>query len=104
MTTFDKREKGFEQEFVHTEELKFKAKARRDHMLGLWAAKQLGLDGTAAENYSRELIVEDVEAHDVVEKIRGDFAAKGVTQSEDQIRVTMAQLMTRAMAEIRAGR
>jgi len=104
MTTFDKREEGFETQFVHAEELKFKAKARRDHMLGLWAAKQLGLDGAAAENYSKELIVTDVEAHDVVEKIRGDFAAKGVAQSEDQIRLTMAQLMTRATAEINAGR
>lgn len=104
MTAFDKREEAFEKKFAHDEELKFRSKARRDHLLGLWAAGKLGLAGQAAENYSKELVLADVEARDIVDKIRKDFAANGVRQSEAQIRRTMTELMTRAIAEIKAGR
>ncbi len=103
-TTFDKREQAFETQFVHDDELRFKATARRDHLLGLWAAEKLGLGGSAAERYARELVVEDVEANDAAEKIRKDFAAKGVMESEEQIRRIMAELMARAVAEIKAGK
>ena len=61
MTTFDKREEGFEKQFVHDEELKFKAVARRNRMLGLWAAQKLGLSGAQAEAYAKEVVMADFE-------------------------------------------
>jgi hypothetical protein len=103
-TTFDKREEGFEQQFAHDEELKFKATARRDRLLGLWAAEKLGLSGSAADAYAKELIVAEIDAQDVFGKIRKDFDAKGVTQTDDQIRRVMLELMGRAVSEIKAGR
>ena len=105
MTTFDKREEGFEKQFAHDEELKFKATARRDKLLGLWAAEKLGLSGAAAESYAKEIVVADVEAtsdHDMFGKIRKDFDAKGVSVSDHQIRRTMEELMAKAVSEIKA--
>jgi len=105
MTTFDKREEGFEKQFAHDEELKFKAGARRNRMLGLWAAEKLGLSGAQAEAYAKEVILADFEEpgdHDVFRKIRKDFDAKGIAQSDHQIRRTMDELMAKAVAEIKA--
>lgn len=105
MTNFDKREEGFESQFAHDEALKFKATARRDKMLGLWAAEKLGLTGAAAEAYANALVVADVEAaggHDMFGKIRKDFDAKGVSLSDHQIRRTMDELMARAVSETKA--
>ena len=106
MTTFDKREEGFEKQFVHDEELKFKAVARRNRMLGLWAAQKLGLSGAQAEAYAKEVVMADFEEpgdHDVFRKIRRDFDAKGIVQSDHQIRRTMDELMAKAVAEIKAS-
>ena len=106
MTTFDKREEGFEKQFAHDEELKFKATARRNKLLGLWAAEKLGLSGPAADAYAKEVILADFEEpgdDDVLRKVRKDFEAKGVAQSERQIRVTMDQLLATAVAQIKAG-
>ena len=106
MTTFDKREEGFEKQFVHDEELKFKAVARRNRMLGLWAAQILGLSGAQAEAYAKEVVMADFEEpgdHDVFRKIRKDFDAKGIAQSDHQIRRTMDELMVKAVAEIKAS-
>jgi hypothetical protein len=104
MTTFDKREEGFEKQFAHDEELKFKATARRDKLLGLWAAEKLGLSGAAAESYAKEIVVADVTAdHDVLGQIRKDFDAKGVAITNHQISRTMDELMARAVGEIKAG-
>ena len=106
MTTFDKREEGFEKQFVHDEELKFKAVARRNRMLGLWAAQKLGLSGAQAEAYAKEVVMADFEEpgdHDVFRKIRRDFDAKGIAQSDHQIRRTMDELMAKAVAEIKAS-
>jgi hypothetical protein len=106
MTTFDKREEGFEKQFAHDEALKFKATVRRDKLLGLWAAEKLGLAGAAAEAYAKEVVVADIEAtgdHDMFGKIRKDFDAKGVTLSDHQIRRTMDELMARAISEIKAS-
>ncbi len=104
MTTFDKREEGFEKQFAHDEELKFKATARRDKLLGLWAAEKLGLTGPAAEAYAKEVVVADIEAgsHDVFGKIRKDLDAKGVSLSDHQIRRTIDELTARAIAEVKA--
>ena len=66
MTTFDKREEGFEKQFAHDEELKFKATARRDRLFGLWAAQQLGLTGTAADDYAKSVVIAEIETHDTV--------------------------------------
>jgi hypothetical protein len=107
MTTFDKREEAFEQQFAHDEELKFKATARRNKLLGLWAAEKLGLKGAEAESYALAIVMADLEAsgdHDVARKIRQDFDAKGVAQSDHQISRTMTELMAKAVADIKAGK
>jgi hypothetical protein len=105
MTTFDKREKAFEDQFAHDEELKFKATARRNSMLGAWAAGKLGLIGAHAEGYAKSVVAAEFdEGHDVVAKIRGDFAAKGVTVSEADIAHTLTEFTARAVADIKAGR
>jgi hypothetical protein len=107
MTTFDRREEAFEKQFAHNEELKFKATARRNKMLGLWAAEKLGLSGAEADSYALSVVMydlEDTSDHDVVHKIRKDFDAKGVAQSDHQIARTMTELTERAIADIKAGR
>ena len=106
MTTFDKREEAFEQQFAHDEELKFKATARRNKLLGLWAAEKLGLSGAEADSYALSVVMADLEAveHDVARKIRKDFDAKGVNQSDHQIARTMTELMAKAVADIKAGK
>src|SRR5436190_6668653 len=104
MTTFDKREEGFERQFAHDEELKFKASARRNRLLGLWAAEKLGLSGAQADAYAKEVVMADFEEpgdHDVFRKIRRDFDAKAVNQSDHQIRRTMDELMAKAVAEVK---
>jgi hypothetical protein len=106
-TTFDKREEGFEKQFAHDEELKFKAIARRNKMLGLWAAERLGLSGAEAENYARSIVLEELErggSSAVIAKIRKDLEAKGIVQSEHQISRTMTELTAKAVADIKAGR
>lgn len=103
MTTFDNRDNAFERKFVHDQELQFKATARRNHMLGAWAAEKLGLAGEAAAEYAQAVVRSDfVEAgdEDVFRKIRADFDAAGVAQSDHQIRRTMADLMAAAVAQI----
>src|ERR1700687_6027836 len=88
MTTFDKREEAFEQQFAHDEELRFKATARRNKLLGLWAAEKLGLGSAEADSYAKSVVMADFEEagdHDVMRKIRTDFDAKGVAQSDHQI-------------------
>jgi len=107
MTTFDKREEGFEQQFAHDEELRFKATARRNKLVGLWAAEKLGLTGATAESYAKSLVMGDIEnvgAHDVAGKIRKDFAAKNVAVSDHQLRRVMTELMEKAIADIKAGK
>lgn len=103
MTTFDKRQEGFEAKFAHDEELKFKATARRNKLLGLWAAEKLGLSGEDAEAYARSVVKADFEEpgeEDVFRKVRADFDAKGVDQSDHQIRRTMAELLAKAVVEL----
>ena len=106
MTTFDKREEGFEKKFAHDEELRFKANARRNKLLGLWAAEKMGLAGPAADAYAKEVVMADFEEAgdgDVFRKLRKDFDAKGVAQSDQDIRKTMIDLMAQAIDQIKAG-
>ncbi len=106
MTTFDKREEGFEKKFAHDEELRFKANARRNKLLGLWAAEKFGMSGADADAYAKEVVVSDFEEggdEDVFRKVRKDFDAKSVAQSDAQIRTAMLDLMEQAIAQIKAG-
>lgn len=107
MTTFDKREEAFELQFAHDEELKFKATARRNKLLGLWAAQKLGLAGAEADSYALAVVMSAFEStgdRDVAHKIRKDFDAKGVDQSDHQIARTINELTAKAVADIKAGR
>jgi hypothetical protein len=104
MTTFDKREDGFEKKFAHDEELQFKAGARRNKLLGLWAAEKLGLSGPQADAYAKEVVMADFEEagdQDVLHKVAKDLAGKGVT--EQAVRAQMNELMAQAIAQIKAG-
>src|SRR6476659_6313412 len=106
MTTFDKREEGFEKQFAHDEALRFKANARRNRLLGLWAAEKLGLSGREADAYAKEVVIAALEGtgdNDVFRKIRQDFDAKGIAQSDHQIRRTMDELMAKAVADVKAS-
>ena len=99
MTTFDKREEGFEKQFAHDEELQFKAMARRNKLLGLWAA---GIPD--ADAYAKEVVMADFEEagdDDVLHKVAKDLADKGVTQQ--QIRAQMNELLAVAVAQVQAG-
>jgi hypothetical protein len=106
MTTFDKREDGFEKKFAHDEELKFKAGARRNKLLGMWAAAKMGLSGTQAEVYAKEVVMSDFEAaggHDVFKKIRKDLDDKKVAVTDQDIHRAMDELMAQAIAQIQAS-
>jgi hypothetical protein len=107
MSGFDKREEGFERKFAHDEEVRFKARARRNKLIGLWAAGKLGLAGDAAEAYAKEIVIVDFEEpgdDDVFARIRKDFDAKGVDQSDHQIRRTFEEMMAKAVEDVKAGR
>ncbi|MDE2364096.1 MAG: DUF1476 domain-containing protein [Hyphomicrobiales bacterium] len=105
MTTFDRREEGFENRFAHDEELRFRAVARRNKRLAAWAAEKLGK--TDADAYFKEVMAADLTEpgdDDVVAKIEADFKAAGVQQSDHQIRRTMDEFLAVAVEEIKAGR
>ncbi|MBR0696363.1 DUF1476 domain-containing protein [Bradyrhizobium lablabi] len=106
MTTFDKREEGFEKKFALDEEQKFKAEARRNKLLGLWAAEKLGLTGDAANAYAKEVVAANFEAaagNDVLHKVLKDLTAKGQAVTERDIRAKMEELMALAAAQVKAG-
>lgn len=103
MTTFDKRKEGFESKFARDEELRFKATARRNKLLGLWAAEKLGLQGAEAEAYAKSVVSADFTEpgdEDVFRKIRQDFDAQNIAQADHQIRRTMDELMATAVDQI----
>jgi hypothetical protein len=106
MTTFDKREEGFEKKYALDEEQKFKAQARRNKLLGLWVADKLGMSGEQANAYAREVVAADFEeagVGDVVRKVMGDLTAKGIALTEPQLRVKMDELMATAIMQVKAG-
>jgi len=106
MSTFDRREEGFESKFAHDAELRFRARARRNKLVGLWAAGKLGLTGAAAESYAADIVTIDVDKPDsdgVFVRVRKDFDDKGVAQSDHQIRRTMEESLAKAIAEIETG-
>jgi hypothetical protein len=106
MTTFDKREEGFEKKFALDEEQKFKADARRNKLLGLWTAEKLGLSADAATAYARDVVAADFEpgGNGAVRKVTGDLAARKVVIAEAELRVKMDELMAQAIAQVKAGK
>ena len=107
MSGFDKREEGFEKKFAHDEELRFKAMARRNKLLGNWAAEKLGLAGTDAEAYAKAVVMADFDEagdEDVFRKVRADLDAKKVAVSDEELRRAMTDLLGKAIEEIKAGR
>ncbi|HEX2115166.1 MAG TPA: DUF1476 domain-containing protein [Alphaproteobacteria bacterium] len=103
MATFDEREKGFEQKYKHDQEFQFKVNARRNKLLGLWAAEQMGLSGASAEAYAKEVVQADFEKpgdSDIVAKVVNDLGAKGHTVSEVQIRRELDRLLAVAKEQI----
>lgn len=106
MSGFEKRGDDFEKKFALDEELRFKAEARRNKLLGLWAAEKLGKTGADAEAYAKSVVTADFEEAgdgDVFRKVRKDFDAAGVQQSDHQLRRTMDELMETAVEQIQAG-
>jgi hypothetical protein len=103
MTTFDKRERDAEKRFEHDEELRFKATARRNKLLGLWLAEQMGIQGAAAEAYAKEVVLSDFEKpgdDDVVEKVMADIQAKGLNLTEHKVRLQMERLLVEARNQV----
>jgi hypothetical protein len=106
-TSFDKREEGFEKQFAHDEELKFKATSRRNKLFGLWAAEKLGRKGPDADAYAKEVVMADFEEagdDDVFRKVRKDLDAAGISASDQELRRVMVDLMSSAVEQIRAGK
>ncbi len=105
MTTFDDREKAFEAKYEHDEQLKFKVTARRNKLLGLWAAGQLGKTGADAEAYAKEVVMADFEKpgdSDVIEKLMKDLAAAGKPMEDHTIRKQSERLADEAKKQIMA--
>lgn len=100
MSTFDDRENAFEAKFAHDEEMQFKAQARANKLLGLWAAEKMGKTGEAAAEYAKEVIKADFEEaghEDVVRKVLGDL---GDASSADEIRAKMAEMLIEAKKQV----
>jgi hypothetical protein len=107
MTTFDEREQAFERKFIYDEELKFKALARRNKRLGLWAAEKLGRTGSDADSYAKALMAIDFRHHDEAEIARTvytDLHLASVPVSELEIRQLMQEFLAKAIDEIKNGR
>ena len=103
MSTFDERQKGFENKFKHDQETAFKVNARRNKLLGLWAAKQMGLAGAAADDYAKTVVMADMEKagdDDVLQKVLQDLTGKGVAVTPHRVRAEMDSLLAEARRQI----
>jgi hypothetical protein len=106
MTTFDKREQGFEAKFAHDEELMFKVMARSTKLLGMWAAAQLGLGGGAAATYATDLVTANLESQtsdDIVRKVAADLAGKSVSVSTDEVARKLQEFQHQALLQLEAN-
>jgi hypothetical protein len=106
MTTFDKREHGFENKFAHDQELEFRAISRGNKLAARWAAELMGLEGEHVEDYIRAVVRSEVEqagAEDVFRKITLDLKAAGTHVTETEVRSRMEELLAQAREQIRAG-
>ena len=107
MAQFDDRRDSFEKKFAHDEELRFKAMARRNKLLGLWAAEKLGKFGADAEAYAKSVVMADFQEagdDDVLRKVKADLEAGGAAVSEGELRTRMTDLLARAVEDVQAGR
>jgi hypothetical protein len=105
MTTFDKREEGFEKKYALDEEQKFKAETRRNKLLGLWVAEKLGMSGDAAATYAKAVVAAEFDSADgVARKVAADLQAKGVALSDAELHGKMGVLLAQAVAEVKAGK
>jgi len=105
MTTFDERERSFEKKFAMDQELRFRARARRDKLLGEWAAAKLGISGAAVEEYIRAVHKRELAAkgdNEVLEKVLKDFSDKGLTITAAEVRKTMNDFMAQVLAQLQA--
>jgi hypothetical protein len=105
MTGFDDRQSSFENKFKHDKELEFKAIARRNKLLGLWAANQLGIHGADAEAYAKSVVKADFEKpgdQDVVDKVLADFKERGIEMSDHRLRKQMTELLGAAIEQIKS--
>lgn len=103
MPTFEDREKEFEARFKHDEELRFKVTARRNRLLGLWAAQRMGLAGEAAEAYAKDVIAAEFGPggdRRVVEKLLGDLAAKGQAATPAQVQFELDHFAEEAKQQV----
>jgi hypothetical protein len=103
MASFDDRKKGFERKFEHDQELRFKVTARRNRLLGHWAAQEMGLPASEHDDYAKSVVMADFEKpgdSDVIEKVMADFSAKGIAMSEHRIRKHMDELMAVAREQV----
>ncbi|MFM2422397.1 MAG: hypothetical protein RL291_927 [Pseudomonadota bacterium] len=107
MNTFDDRKKGYENKFAHDAELKFKAESRRNKMIAEWAGAKLGITGAALEDYVKAVRKADLSSagdDDVLQKVKTDFAAKGITVSDADIRKQMDQFLAKAVDDIEGAK
>jgi hypothetical protein len=107
MSLFNDREDAFEKQFAHDQELRFKATARRNKLMGLWVAERLGKTGPEAEAYAKTVVAADFEEPgdgDVIRKVRQDLEGAGKTVDETELNSKMQQLLTQAVEDIKAGR
>ena len=105
MPTFDDRQRDAEKRFEHDKELEFKVNARRNKLLGLWAAELMGLTGSDADAYAKEVVIADFQkpgSDDVVEKVFGDLQEKGVDITEHKVRLQMDRLQATAKEQVMA--
>ncbi len=103
MTTFDEREKAFEKKFEHDQDLKFKVNARKNKLLGLWAAALMGKSGADAEAYAKDVVMADLELpgdHDVISKLVKDLAAAGKPMEDHTIRKQAERLAAEARTQV----
>ncbi|GLK76249.1 hypothetical protein GCM10008171_15030 [Methylopila jiangsuensis] len=104
MTTFDERERAFENLFAHDAAIRFRAYARRNRLLGLWAAEQLGKTGEDAERYAKTVVMADFEEvgdEDVLRKVSGDFACGGLRIRVAEVRARMDELLAEALEQVK---
>ena len=105
MAGFEERQKGQEAKFAHDAELRFKAEARRNKLLGLWTAEQMGLSDAHAQEYAAEVVAADFEEagdEDVFRKVAADLKAKGSSVSDEMIRKKLVELVQVARDQILA--
>ena len=103
MTTFDDRENAFENKFEHDQDMAFRVTARRNKLIGQWAAQKMGLTAEETDSYAKSVVQADFEEagdEDVIRKLLGDLIAAGVDTSEEDVRAAMSDLMVEARRQL----